>query len=158
MLETIQFIKKNSKMKTFKIVIFLLFCMCLMLFPTLMEVHRLKLLENRMVRRKPKPKTAEMIRGWRKLHNKQPYTLYRFKYFLWLVRPSGPKSPDFWGSAITLSHTTHGRTTLAEELLHCNIQDSPSTDIPPGEFDPAIPASERPQTNLLDRVATRIGV
>jgi len=30
--------------------------------------------------------------------------------------------------------------------------------MPPGAFEPAIPASERPQTHVLDRAATGIGV
>jgi hypothetical protein len=30
--------------------------------------------------------------------------------------------------------------------------------MPPAEFEPAIPASERPQTHSLDRTATVIGI
>jgi hypothetical protein len=30
--------------------------------------------------------------------------------------------------------------------------------MPPAEFEPAIPASERPQTNAVDRAATAIGI
>jgi hypothetical protein len=30
--------------------------------------------------------------------------------------------------------------------------------IPPQRFEPAIPASERPQTHILDRAATGIGI
>ena len=59
----------------------LLFCMCTILFPPLREEHRLRLLENRTLRRKLKPNTAEMIREWRKLHNEEPYNLYYFNFF-----------------------------------------------------------------------------
>jgi hypothetical protein len=42
----------------------------------------------------------------------------------------------------TWQHTTHNRQTT----------------MTPGGFQPAIPASERPQTHALDRAATGIGI
>jgi hypothetical protein len=38
-----------------------------------------------------------------------------------------------------------------------NTQHPQETSMPPERFEPAIPASERPQTHALDRVATGIG-
>jgi hypothetical protein len=40
---------------------------------TLREEHRLRLIENRMLRRIFGPKRGEMTGGWRKLHNKELY-------------------------------------------------------------------------------------
>ena len=34
----------------------------------------------------------------------------------------------------------------------------PQTSMPPAGFEPAIPASERPQTHALDHAATGIGI
>ena len=65
---------------------------------------------------------------------------------------------------ITLRHTTVGRTPLDERpvrrrLLPDNTQHSQETDFhTPAEFEPTILASERPQTQALDRAATGIGV
>jgi len=62
-------------------------------------------------------------------------------------------------------HThTHGRTTLAEGSvrrrgLYLTIHNTHNRQVsmPPAGFEPAIPASERPQTHVLDRAATRRG-
>jgi len=64
---------------------------------------------------------------------------------------------------ITLRHTTLGRTSLDEwsarrrdlYLITHNTYKRQKY-MPPARFDPAIPASEWPQTHALDRAATRI--
>jgi hypothetical protein len=43
---------------------------------TLREEHRLRVFENRVLRRILGPKRDEMIRGWRKLHNEELHNLY----------------------------------------------------------------------------------
>jgi hypothetical protein len=43
---------------------------------TLSKEHRLKVFENRMLRKIFGPKRDEMIGGWRKLHNKELHNLY----------------------------------------------------------------------------------
>jgi hypothetical protein len=43
---------------------------------TLREEHRLKLLENRVLRRIFGPKRDEVKGGWRKLHNEELHNLY----------------------------------------------------------------------------------
>ena len=65
-----------------------------------------------------------------------------------------------------MTHThrhTHGRTPLDEGMtgrrdLYLTTHNSHKiqTSMPPAEFEPAISASELPQTHALDRVATGI--
>jgi hypothetical protein len=43
---------------------------------TLREEHRLRVFENRMLRRLFRPKRDEVIGGWRKLHNEELHGLY----------------------------------------------------------------------------------
>ena len=80
------------------------------------------------------------------------------------MAPSGPGLPRYRDFKITLRHTTHGRTPLDEWssrrrdlYLTTHNTHKRHTNIPPTGFEPAIPASERPQTYVLDRAATRIG-
>jgi hypothetical protein len=71
----------------------------------------------------------------------------------------------FRGFTITLRHTTLGRTPLDEwparstdlYLTTHNIHNR-QTSMPPVGFEPIIPVSERPQTHVLDRTATGIGL
>jgi len=59
----------------------------------------------------------------------------------------------------SVTHATLGRTPLNKwSTLYLTIQHSQDTDIhAPAGFEPTIPASERPQTRALGRVATGIG-
>jgi hypothetical protein len=43
---------------------------------TLMEEHRLRVFENRVMRRIVGPKRNEVTGGWRKLHNEELHNLY----------------------------------------------------------------------------------
>jgi hypothetical protein len=77
---------------------------------------------------------------------------------------SGPGPPRCRGFTITLRHTTLGRTPLDEcsarrrdLYLTTHNTHKGQTSMPLAEFEPAIPASERPQTQALDRAATGIG-
>jgi len=65
---------------------------------------------------------------------------------------------------ITLRHTTLGRTPLDEWSAHrrdlyltTHDTQKRETFMPLAGFEPGIPASERPQTHVLERVATGIG-
>jgi hypothetical protein len=65
----------------------------------------------------------------------------------------------------SMIHTTLGRTPLDERsarrrdlYLTTHITHNRQTPMPPAGLEPAIPASERPQTHSLDREATGIGV
>jgi hypothetical protein len=44
--------------------------------PTLSEEHRLRVFENRVLRRIFGPKREDVARGWRKLHNEELYNLF----------------------------------------------------------------------------------
>jgi len=89
---------------------------------------------------------------------------YKICFFIsYFGSPSGPRRP-VWGSSISMRHTTLGRTPLVEELAHRRDLCLPKHDdhnrqafMPPVEFEPAILASERPQTHVLDRAATGTG-
>ena len=78
--------------------------------------------------------------------------------------PAGPGPPHYRGFAITLRHTTLGRSPLDEwssrrrdlYLTVHNTQDSQETSISTAGFEPALPESERPQTHALDRAKTGI--
>jgi hypothetical protein len=48
---------------------------------TLREEHRLRVSENRVLRRIFGPKSDEVTGGWRKLHNEQLHKLYSSYYF-----------------------------------------------------------------------------
>jgi hypothetical protein len=48
---------------------------------TLREEHRLRVFENRVLRRIFGPKRDEVTREWRKLHNEELYILYSSKYY-----------------------------------------------------------------------------
>jgi hypothetical protein len=43
---------------------------------TLREEHRLRVFENRLLRRIFGPKRDEMVGGWRKVHNEELHNLY----------------------------------------------------------------------------------
>jgi hypothetical protein len=75
--------------------------------------------------------------------------------------PSGPGPPHYRCFTITLRHITFGRTPLDEwsarrRDLYLTTHNR-QTSMPSAGFEPAIPASERPQTHALDRGATGIG-
>ena len=52
---------------------------------------------------------------------------------------------------------SHSDTPHAVGLLWARDQPDTATQQPPAGFEPAIPASERPQIHTLDRAATGIG-
>jgi hypothetical protein len=77
--------------------------------------------------------------------------------------PSGPE-PHYRDFTITLKHTTLGRTPLNELsargrdlYLTTHITHKRQTSMPEAGLKPAIPISERPQTQVLDRTTTGIG-
>jgi hypothetical protein len=60
--------------------------------------------------------------------------------------------PNCRGFTVTLRHTTLDRTPLYEWSETCTWQHTTLTTMPPPGFEPALPASERPQTRTSDRV------
>ena len=76
----------------------------------------------------------------------------------------GPGPTQYRGFTITLRHTTLSRTPLDEWLTHrrdlyltTHNRHKKQASMPPAEFEPAIPASERPWIHALDREAIRMG-
>jgi hypothetical protein len=53
---------------------------------TLKEKHRLRLFENRVLRRIFGPKKDEMTGGWRKLHNEELCSLYPLPSIIRMVK------------------------------------------------------------------------
>jgi len=77
--------------------------------------------------------------------------------------PSGQGPPHFQGFMITLRHTTLDRTPLDEwsarrsHLYPTTHIHKRQISVPPAGLEPAIPASERPQTHAVDGAATGVG-
>jgi hypothetical protein len=53
---------------------------------TLREEHRLKVFENRVLRRKFEPKRDEVTREWRKLHNEELNYLFSSLNTVWVMK------------------------------------------------------------------------
>jgi hypothetical protein len=53
---------------------------------TLREEHRLRVFENRVLRRIFGPKRDEMAGGWRKLHNKELCDLYSLPSIIRIIK------------------------------------------------------------------------
>jgi len=85
-------------------------------------------------------------------------------FFPWRNSASGPGPPHYRGITITLTHSTFGRTPLDQwsarrKYLYvtAHITRKRQTYMPPARFELRVPASERPHTHVLDRVATGTG-
>src|SRR5215470_11060971 len=78
--------------------------------------------------------------------------------------PSGPGPPHYRGFTITLRHNhihydSSGQVISPRRDLYLITHNTHKrqTSMPPAGFEPAIPASEGPQTHASDRAATGIG-
>jgi hypothetical protein len=92
-------------------------------------------------------------------------TAAHMKIILWPDSSSGPRPPNSRGFMITLRHNTLGWTPLDEwsacrtdVYLTTHHSEERETSMPLAGFEPAIPASDRPQTHALDRTVIAIGV
>jgi hypothetical protein len=56
---------------------------CKAWYLTLREEHRLRVFENRVLRKIIGPKRKEITRGWRRLHNKELFDLYSLTIIVW---------------------------------------------------------------------------
>jgi hypothetical protein len=52
----------------------------------LREEHRLRVFENRVLRRICGPKRDEVTGGWRKLHNEELHGLYSSPSIVWVIK------------------------------------------------------------------------
>ena len=76
--------------------------------------------------------------------------------FSWVESPSGPRPILCWRSAITLGKTPLDEWSARRRDLYLtthNTHNRQTSTLPAG-IEPAIPASERPQTHAWDRAAT----
>jgi hypothetical protein len=102
---------------------------------------------------------SRLLSGWGELR-----CMMLHIFFHGATAPSGPGPPHYRGFTITLRHTTLSRTPLDEWsarhedlYLKTHITHKGHTSMPPAGFEPAIPASQQPQTHGLDSAATEIG-
>jgi hypothetical protein len=86
-------------------------------------------------------------------------------FFRGLIAPSGLRLPHRLVFEITLRHTPLGRTPLYKQsvrrkdlCLTTHIVHLREASTTPAGLEPAIPASEQPQTHALDGAATEIGI
>jgi len=97
------------------------------------------------------------------------FHLIEILHILWFpfpvaLRPDSGSWPPLWGFAITLRHTTLGRTPLDKWsarrrhlYLITHSTHKRQTFMHPEGFELTFPLSERPQTHSLDVAATGIG-
>jgi hypothetical protein len=57
-----------------------------LVLPTLIEEHRLRVLENRMLRRIFGRKREEVTGGWRKIQNEELYNLYSLSSIIRMIK------------------------------------------------------------------------
>jgi hypothetical protein len=70
-------LSRKIKVKIYKTIILpFVFCGCETWSATLREEHRLRVFENRILRRIFGPKAKEVTGEWRKLHSEELYILY----------------------------------------------------------------------------------
>ena len=88
-----------------------------------------------------------------------------FFFYLRKTPPVGHDPPHSRGFSRSLTTTHHSRWYSSERAIISsqrtfpdNTQNLRQTSMPPAEFEPAIPANERPQTYALDRAATGTGL
>jgi hypothetical protein len=80
-------LSKNIKIRIYKTIILpVVLYWCETWSLTLREEHRLRVFENRVLRRIFGPKTDEVIKGWRKLHNKELHNLYSSPSIVRIIR------------------------------------------------------------------------
>jgi hypothetical protein len=69
-------LSKNPKVRIYKTIILpVVLYGCITWSLTLREEHRLRVFENKVLRRIFEPKRDELMGGWRKLHNEEPHDL-----------------------------------------------------------------------------------
>jgi hypothetical protein len=80
-------LSRNVKVKIYKTIILpVVFCGCETWSFTLRDEHRLRVFENRVLRRIFGPKRDEVTGEWRKLHNEKFHNLYSSPDIIWQVK------------------------------------------------------------------------
>jgi hypothetical protein len=85
-------LSKNIKTRTYKAIILpVVLYGCEAWSLTLKEEHRLRMFENRVLRRIYDPKRDEVTRDWRKLHNEELHTFYSSSNTIRMIKLRGMK-------------------------------------------------------------------
>jgi hypothetical protein len=80
-------LSKNLKIRIYKTIILpVVLYGCETWSLTLREEHRLRVFENRVLRRICRSKRDEVIREWRKLHNEELHDLYSFPSIFRIIK------------------------------------------------------------------------
>jgi hypothetical protein len=80
-------LSKNTKIRKYKTIILpVVLYGCKTWSLTLREEHRLKMFENRVLRRIFGPKTDEVTGDWRKLHNEELHNLYSLPNIIIMIK------------------------------------------------------------------------
>jgi hypothetical protein len=69
------------------IILLVVLCWCVTWCLTLREANRLRVFENRVVRKIFGPKGNEVIRGCKKMHNKELHNLYYSSNIIRMIKP-----------------------------------------------------------------------
>jgi hypothetical protein len=81
------FLSKNIKIYIYRTIILpVVLYVCETWLLTLREEHRLRVLENRVLRRLFEPKRDEVTGWWRKLHNEKLNNLYSSPHIVWVIQ------------------------------------------------------------------------
>jgi hypothetical protein len=81
-------LSKNVKVRIYKIIIFpVVLYGCETWSVTVREEHKLRALENRVLRRMFRPKRDGVTGGWRKLHNEELHNLYSSPSIIRIIKP-----------------------------------------------------------------------
>jgi hypothetical protein len=86
---------KNIKIRIYKIIILpVVLYGCEIWSLTLREEHRLRVFENRVLRRIFGPKRDEVTGGWRKLHNEKLHNLYPSPSIIRMIKSRNTRLGD----------------------------------------------------------------
>jgi hypothetical protein len=81
-------LSKNTKIKTYRSIILpVVLYGCDTWSVTLREEHRLRVFENRVLRRIFGPKRDKVMGEWRRLHNEELIDLYPSPNIIWVIKP-----------------------------------------------------------------------